>query len=81
MLSLIALSAVLASFFAVRILKGPWRRNPQYLAVAIVGSIVGALLLHAGWPQFDSDFVLPTIVSFIGSCAAVFAFDQLIGAE
>ena len=80
MLSLIALSAVLSSFFAVRIIKGPWRSNPQYLAVAIVGSVVGALLLHASWPQFDSDFVLPTIASFIGSCVAVFAFDQVIGA-
>ena len=77
----IVLSAVLSSFFAVRILKGHWMRNPQYLAVAIVGSVVGALLLHAGWPGFDEDFILPTIVSFVGSCVAVFAFDQVIGAD
>jgi uncharacterized membrane protein YoaK (UPF0700 family) len=75
----IVLSAVLSSFFAVKIIKGHWMRNPQYLAAAIVGSVIGALLLHAGWPQFDDDILLPTLISFIGSCVAVFAFDQVIG--
>jgi uncharacterized membrane protein YeaQ/YmgE (transglycosylase-associated protein family) len=77
----IVLSAVLSSFFAVRIIKGHWTRNPQYLAVAMVGSVVGAVVLHAGWPELDGDLLLPTIVSFIGSCVAVFAFDQMIGAD
>lgn len=76
----IVLFAVLSSFFAVRILKGHWMRNPQYLAVAMIGSVAGALLLHAGWPQFDEDLLLPTIASFVGSCVAVFAFDQVVGA-
>lgn len=78
---LIAISALFSAFVAVRLLKGAWMRNPQYLALSIVGSLAALLLLHAGWPQFDTDFVMPTIVSFIGSCAAVYIFDQLIGAE
>lgn len=77
----IVLSAVLTGFVAVRILKGHWTRNPQYLAVAIVGSAVGAVLFHAGWPQYDENLVLPTIASFIGSALAVHAFDRLLGAE
>lgn len=76
-----ALSAVFSALFSVRILKGPWMRYPQYLAVSIIGGLAAMLLLHHGWPQFDEDFFLPTIAAFVGACVAVFAFDQLIGTD
>lgn len=77
----IAISALFSAFLAVRILKGPWRRYPQYLALSTIASLAALLALHAGWPQFDSDMIVPTIAAFVASCAVVFAFDQLIGAE
>lgn len=75
----IAISALFSAFLAVRILKGAWRRYPQYLALSIVGSLAALLVLHSGWPQTDADLIVPMIVAFIGSCVVVFAFDQLIG--
>jgi len=76
----IALSAILSAFMAVRIIKGGWMRNPQYLAVSIVGSIVGAFILHLSSAELEAEWFIPTLACFIGSCAAVFIFDQMIGA-
>ncbi len=77
----ILVSAVLSAFFATRLLKGAWVRNPQYLALSMVGSLAGILVLHSGWPQFDDGFVVPNAVSLAGAFVAVFAFDRAIGAN
>jgi hypothetical protein len=62
----------------VRLLKGPWIRNPQYLAAAIAGSVVGSLLLHAGWPGLDGDFVAGGIVGIAGPIAGIVLFDAVL---
>ncbi|WP_245476736.1 hypothetical protein, partial [Mesorhizobium sp. M1A.F.Ca.IN.020.03.1.1] len=54
----ILLPAIFTAFTMVRVLKGPWLRNPQYLASGILGAIVGALLLHAFWPAYDDDVIV-----------------------
>ena len=41
------LSAIFTAFTMVRVIKGPWLRNPQYLATGILGAVVGTLVLHA----------------------------------
>ena len=38
------LSAMLAVFTMVRVLKGSWLRNPRYLACGILGATVAANL-------------------------------------
>ena len=52
------LSSIFTAFTMVRVLKGPWLRNPQYLATGILGAIVAVLLLNGLWPSYDDDFVI-----------------------
>lgn len=72
-------SAVLGSFMMVRLFKGPWGRNPQYLAAAIAGSVAGTLLLHTFWPALDDDFIAGGIVGIAGPIAGIVLFDALLG--
>ncbi len=76
----IAFSALFNSFFVVRIVKGPWRRNPQYLAVAMVGSILATLTLKAFWPGMEDSFIIGGLVSFGGSWAGMMLFDAVLSA-
>jgi hypothetical protein len=73
------LSAVFTAFTMVRLLKGPWLRNPQYLACGIVGAIVGALALHAFWPAYDDDFIIGGVTGIFGSWAGMALFDAVLG--
>ena len=73
-------SAVLGSFVMVRLFRGPWGRNPQYLAAAIAGSVAATLLLHAFWPALDNDFVAAGLVGIAGPIAGMMAFDALLNA-
>jgi glycerol uptake facilitator-like aquaporin len=73
-------SAVTTAFMMVRLFRGPWRRNPQYLAAAICGAIVAALVLHAVWPAMDDSFVVGGITGIAGSWAAMTLFDKALGA-
>jgi hypothetical protein len=72
-------SAVLGSFVMVRLFKGPWSRNPQYLAAAIAGSVAGTLLLHAFWPALDDDFLAGGLIGIAGPVAGIVLFDTLLG--
>ncbi|PZV35122.1 hypothetical protein B5V02_29105 [Mesorhizobium kowhaii] len=72
-------SAILTAFTMVRLLRGPWLRNPQYLASGIVGAIVGALLLHGFWPAADDDFIVGGLTGIFGSWAGMVLFDAILG--
>jgi len=71
-------TAVLGSFFMVRLFRGPWLRNPHYLAAAIAGSVAGSLVLHAYWPALDGDFITGAIVSTVGPLAGMALFDAFL---
>ena len=73
------LSAVFTAFAMVRVLKGPWLRNPQYLASGILGAIVGVLLLHAFWPAYDDDFIVGGVMGIFGSWVGMAVFDAILG--
>jgi hypothetical protein len=72
-------SAVTSAFLIVRLLRGPWRKNPQYLACAICGSVVAALLLHAFWPSMDGSFIVGGIAGLAGSWGMMALFDAVLG--
>ncbi|WP_258051704.1 hypothetical protein [Mesorhizobium sp. INR15] len=72
------LSAVFTAFTMVRLLRGPWLRNPQYLASGIVGAVVAALLLQGFWPGADDDFVIGGLTGVFGSWAGMVLFDTLL---
>jgi hypothetical protein len=78
-MSELLLSAVSTGFLTVRIFKGPWRRNPQYLAAAIAGSVLGALLLHRFGPDFDDDLIVGGVTGVVGSWLAMTLFDAIVG--
>ncbi|MDX8434890.1 MULTISPECIES: hypothetical protein [Mesorhizobium] len=73
------LSAIFTAFTMVRVLKGRWLRNPQYLASGIVGAIVAALLLHAFWPAADDDLIVGGATGIFGSWAGMAVFDAILG--
>jgi membrane associated rhomboid family serine protease len=73
------LSAIFTAFTTVRVLRGPWLRNPQYLASGIVGAIVGALLLHGFWPAYDDDLIIGGVTGIFGSWAGMALFDAILG--
>jgi hypothetical protein len=75
----ILLSAISSGFFMVRIIKGPWRRNPQYLAASIAGSIVAILVLHSLWPDMDDDFIVGGIAGVAGAWGGMILFDTALG--
>jgi hypothetical protein len=76
----ILFSAVTTGFFMVRLFKGPWLKNPQYLAAAICGSILAALTLHLFWPVADGFFVVGGVTGLAGSWAGIALFDLALGA-
>lgn len=73
-------SAILGSFAMVRLLKGPWGRNPHYLAAAIAGSVAGTLLVHGFWPALDDDFIVGGVVGVAGPIGGMMLFDALLRA-
>ena len=78
-MSEILFSSVLSGFFMVRVVKGPWMRNPQYLAASIAGSVVATLLLHAVWPEVDGDFMFSSLAAFAGAFGGIVLFDTVLG--
>jgi glycerol uptake facilitator-like aquaporin len=76
----ILFSAVTTGFFMVRLFRGPWLKNPQYLAAAICGSILAALTLHLFWPVMDDSFVVGGATGRAGSWAGMALFDLAVGA-
>ena len=76
----ILFSAVTTGFFMVRLFRGPWLKNPQYLAAAICGSILAALTLHIFWPVMDDSFIVGGATGLAGSWAGMALFDLAVGA-
>lgn len=72
-------SAILTAFTMVRVIKGSWLRNPQYLAAGIAGAVVGTLVLHSFWPAYDDDFIIGGVVGIFGSWAGMALFDGVVG--
>lgn len=79
-MSEILFSAVTTGFFMVRLFKGPWLKNPQYLASAICGAVVAAVTLHLFWPVMDDSFIVGGITGLAGSWGGMALFDMALGA-
>lgn len=77
-MSELLISAVLGSFFMVRLFRGSWLRNPQYLAASIAGSVACTLTLHACWPVLDGDFIAGVIIGTLGPLAGMALFDAFL---
>ena len=75
----IILSALFSSFFIVRVIKGPWMRNPQYLAVSIFGSAAAMIVLNAISPGAADEFILGNGAAFAGAFLSIAAFDFAAG--
>lgn len=73
------LSGIFTAFTMVRVLKGPWLRNPQHLATGILGAIVAVLLLHGLWPAYDGDFIIGGVTGIFGSWVEMALFDAILG--
>ena len=72
------LSALSASALLVRLVKGPWMRNPQYLAAGIVGAAAISLVLASFAPDMENSFLVGGVAGIAGAWAGIAAFD-LIG--
>lgn len=77
----VLLPAVSTGFIAVRLIKGGWMRQPQYVACAIVGAMAAAILLHGLSPEDDGGMVLGSLAGLAGAWAGMTAFDLLLGGE
>jgi hypothetical protein len=73
------LSAVLSSFFLVRLIKGPWMRYPHYLGLAMIGSILSTVILASVSPGMEDEFIAGNLAAFAGAFVAIQAFDKLTG--
>lgn len=75
----IILSALFSSFFIVRVIKGPWMANPQYLAISIFGSATAMLVLNALSPGAADAFIAGNGAAFAGAYLSIAAFDMATG--
>ncbi|MBZ9798080.1 hypothetical protein [Mesorhizobium sp. ES1-4] len=73
------MSGIFTAFTMVRLLKGPWLRNPQYLATGILGAIGAAMLLHGFRPAYDDDLIIGGVTGIFGSWAGMALFDAILG--
>jgi hypothetical protein len=71
----ILISALSTSFFLVRVVKGPWMRNPQYLAAATIGAVAISLVLDAVAPAIENSFIAGGLAGAAGAWAGIAAFD------
>ena len=70
----LVLSAVFSSFLFVRLFKGPWGRNPQYLAAAMIGSVLLSVAAENYFPGASDDFINSNLLAAAGSGAGIFLF-------
>ncbi|MCB1382538.1 MAG: hypothetical protein KDJ73_06345 [Notoacmeibacter sp.] len=68
-------SAVLSSFFLVKLIKGHWMRHPHYLGLAMIGAIVATLILSQAAPGMEEDFIASNLACFGGAFGAIMLFD------
>ena len=79
--SSLIMSAVFSSFLTVRIVKGPWLRNPQYLVLSVMGGAAAMMALNVFSPGAADGFIAGNIAAFAGAVLSILAFDAAIGAE
>ena len=72
-------NALLSSFFVVKVFKGRWTRNPHYLAVTMVASVVALLVLDCCSPGAADSFVYGNIASFAGAWLGLMIYDRTVG--
>ena len=75
----IVINGLFSSFFLVRVIKGAWMRNPQYLAVAMVGAVGAMLSLNAMEPGMADGFIAGNLAAFAGAFGAITLYDLALG--
>lgn len=71
------LTALSSAFLLVRVIKGPWMRNPQYVASAIVGAIAVLLVIGSFAPDLQNDLVVGGLAGAGGAWMGIVAFDLI----
>ncbi|MBP1851211.1 hypothetical protein [Rhizobium halophytocola] len=74
----LVITALVASFTFVRLLKGPWMRNPQYLAAAMIGSMIVVIAGDGLDPGIGDDFIMGNLLALGGSAAGIFLMGRVI---
>lgn len=73
------LTSLFSSFFLVRLLKGNWLGNPVYLALAIVGAVVGLIATMVVWPGSETDFIAGNLAALVGAWGTIVLYDRVLG--
>lgn len=76
-MSEIVLGALSSAFFLVRIIKGPWMRNPQYVAAATIGAVALSLALLKLAPDVENNFLTGGLAGAAGAWVGIVLFDYL----
>lgn len=76
-MSAIVFAALSSAFFLVRIVKGPWMRNPQYVAAATIGAVALSLGLYLYSPGLEDNLIVGGLVGAAGAWAGIAAFDLI----
>ncbi len=75
------LTSLFSSFFLVRLLKGSWLRNPVYLALAIIGGLIGLISAMSMWPGSENDLIAGNAAALAGAWALIFVYDRAAGSS
>lgn len=74
----ILISALSTAFFLVRLVKGPWMRNPQYVAAATIGAVAISLMVNSLLPSFENNMITESLTGAGGAWGGILAFDLLL---
>lgn len=74
----IVFSALSTAFLLVRLVKGPWKRYPQYVAAALIGALAVGLFMAKFMPDIGNDFVVGGLSGLGGAWAGIAAFDAIV---
>lgn len=74
----VLISAILSSFLLVRLIKGPWLRYPQYLAVAMICSGFAAIIAASFSPELADSLIVGNLIQFAGAFAGIQLFDKVV---
>jgi len=77
----LVIAALSTAFFVVRIFKGPWMRNPQYVAASTIGALVVTGILYRFAPDIEGDLIIGSVAGFAGAWFGMFAFDMTLAGE
>lgn len=71
----VLVSSFFTSFMIVRFMKGPWGRNPQYLAASVFGAFAALLIAGRMAPGIETELGFSNLISIAGAVTAILAFD------